>query len=208
MTRHGLLVDWGGVLTTSPYTSFTAFCAAEGLAPDALESTGVTALFARLEAGALTDDAFERECAGLLGLPPSRAAGLRRRLFAAMRADHAMRRAVFAARAGGVRTGLLSNSVGTGGYDPRTVADLFDVAVISRDEGVRKPDLAIYETALRRLDLPPHAVVFVDDLAVNLAPAASLGMETVHHRDAERTIPQLERLLGVRIPVGPAPATR
>jgi len=37
----------------------------------------------------------------------------------------------------------------------------------------------------------------VDDLPFNLAPAAELGMATVHHVRAEETIPELERLLGV-----------
>ena len=32
--RHGLIVDYGGVLTTDVFASFRAFCEAEGLAPD------------------------------------------------------------------------------------------------------------------------------------------------------------------------------
>jgi hypothetical protein len=31
MSRRGLLVEWGGVLTTSPFESFATFVAAEGL---------------------------------------------------------------------------------------------------------------------------------------------------------------------------------
>ena len=33
--RHGLIVDYGGVLTTDVFASFRAFCAVEGLAPGA-----------------------------------------------------------------------------------------------------------------------------------------------------------------------------
>ena len=33
---RGLLVDWGGVLTTNLFASFRAFCEREGLAPDAV----------------------------------------------------------------------------------------------------------------------------------------------------------------------------
>jgi hypothetical protein len=36
----------------------------------------------------------------------------------------------------------------------------------------------------------------VDDLPFNLKPAAELGMATVHHVEPERTIAELERLLG------------
>ena len=32
--RSGLIVDYGGVLTTDPFASFQAFCTVEGLAPD------------------------------------------------------------------------------------------------------------------------------------------------------------------------------
>ena len=41
--------------------------------------------------------------------------------------------------------------------------------------------------------------MFVDDLPGNLKPARELGMATVHHTDAQDTVPQLERLLGVRL---------
>ena len=35
---RGLLVDYGGVLTSSLFDSFAAFCSAEGLAPDSVAS--------------------------------------------------------------------------------------------------------------------------------------------------------------------------
>jgi putative hydrolase of the HAD superfamily len=31
VSRKGLLIDWGGVLTTDLFASFTSFCEAEGL---------------------------------------------------------------------------------------------------------------------------------------------------------------------------------
>jgi putative hydrolase of the HAD superfamily len=43
--------------------------------------------------------------------------------------------------------------------------------------------------------------VFVDDLPFNLEPARELGMATVHHVEAERTVAELERLLGIELPV-------
>ena len=33
-TRTGLLVDWGGVMTTDVFATFGAFCAAEGLSAE------------------------------------------------------------------------------------------------------------------------------------------------------------------------------
>src|ERR1700712_1131566 len=61
--RTGLLVDWGGVLTTDVFASFRAFCAAEGLAVETVrdrfrEDAGARGLLAGLETGALTEAEF------------------------------------------------------------------------------------------------------------------------------------------------------
>jgi epoxide hydrolase-like predicted phosphatase len=116
-----------------------------------------------------------------------------------MRADHAMKNAVRAAKDAGVHTGLVSNSWGRGRYDRSEFPLLFDGVVISGEVGVRKPEPRIYELGAEAIGLPPADCVFVDDLPGNLKPARELGMATVHHTSAEDTIPQLERLLGVRL---------
>ena len=79
--------------------------------------------------------------------------------------------------------------------------------VISGEVGIRKPAPEIYALGAERIGLEPEACVFVDDLAFNLEPAAELGMATVHHRTAEETIAELERLLGVDAAMS-APDTR
>jgi len=71
--------------------------------------------------------------------------------------------------------------------------------VISGEVGIRKPAPEIYRLGAERIGLEPEACVFVDDLPFNLSPAAELGMATVHHRSAEETIGELERLLGVSL---------
>jgi HAD superfamily hydrolase (TIGR01509 family) len=71
--------------------------------------------------------------------------------------------------------------------------------VISGEVGLRKPHREMYALGAERIGLPPAECVFVDDLGVNLASAAKLGMTTVHHRAADETIPELERLLGVSL---------
>lgn len=204
MPRHGLLVDWGGVLTTDVFVSFEAFCVDEGLRPqlvrDAfMEDPRARGLLADFECGRLAEADFEREFARTLGL--ARPDGLIERLFGRVRADEFMQDAVAAFKAAGVRTGLLSNSWGTATYDRRRFDALFDVLVISGEEGVRKPSPEIYATATERIELEPAELVFVDDLRGNLKPARALGMATVHHVDAAATIAQLEELLGVSLPV-------
>jgi putative hydrolase of the HAD superfamily len=200
--RCGLLVDYGGVLTTDVFSSFTAFCQAEGLEPDLVahhfrSNPEARQLLFDLEVGRLTEQEFEPRFAAVIGV--AEPAGLIDRLFAGMRPDHAMVNAVHAAKDAGVRTGLISNSWGKGRYDRAQFPLLFDGVVISGEVGLRKPEPRIYELGAEAIGLPPAECVFVDDLAGNLKPARELGMATVHHTSAEETIPQLERLLGVRL---------
>lgn len=198
---RGLLVDWGGVLTTDVFASFRQFCRNEGLDLTLVRDTfrsdpeGRRALF-ELETGELTEPEFEERLARLLGLREDRAPGMIDRLFGGMKADLVMFDALRAARRKGVRTGLLSNSWGVDRYDRSHFPELFDAVVISGEEGIRKPDVAIYELAVRRMALPAGEIVFVDDLAGNLGPAAGLGMTTIHHESGLHTVSQLEHLFG------------
>jgi putative hydrolase of the HAD superfamily len=50
--------------------------------------------------------------------------------------------------------------------------------------GVRKPTRHIYERVLGMTQADPARTLFVDDRLQNLAPAASLGIRTVHFTDA------------------------
>jgi putative hydrolase of the HAD superfamily len=198
---RGLLIDWGGVLTTDVFASFSAFCEHEGLAPDAIsrafrEDAECRELMLGLETGAVAQEQFEPQVAALLGVQPS---GLLDRMFAGAQPDDAMIEAVRRVRAGRTRTGLLSNSWGTTRYPRDLLGELFDAVVISGEVGMRKPAREIYVLGAERLGLPPADCVFVDDLPGNLTPAAGLGMATVHHRATEDTIAQLERLFGVSL---------
>jgi epoxide hydrolase-like predicted phosphatase len=202
MAHSGLLIDFGGVLTTNVFGSFADFCRAEGLETNTvrdrfLNDPGARELLERLEVGAVTEAEFEPPFAELLGV--SSHVGLIDRLFAGMRPDPEMVEAVVAAKRAGVRTGLLSNSWGEDRYDRSRFGELFDTLVISGEVGIRKPDPAIYALACERLEREPVYCVFVDDLPGNLKPARALGMATVLHRDAVTTIAELEPLLGVSL---------
>jgi epoxide hydrolase-like predicted phosphatase len=199
---RGLLVDWGGVLTTDVFASFAGFCAAEGLPADTVRDLfrndeRARAALAGLETGELSREAFEPRFAALLGVDPD---GLIERLFGGIGPDAAMIGAVRSARAAGLRTALLSNSWSTGDYDPGLLEELFDAWVISGEVGLRKPDPAIYLLAAERMELPPEAIAFVDDLPGNLKPARALGMTTIAHRgDADATLGELEAAFGLSL---------
>jgi epoxide hydrolase-like predicted phosphatase len=196
---RGLIVDYGGVLTSNLFDSFRAFCESEGLEPESVgrrfrEDPSSRELLVGLETGKLPEEEFEPRFAEILGVGSE---NLIDRLFAGSEPDQEMVDAVARAHSAGVRTGLLSNSWGTRRYDHERLATLFDGIVISGEVGIRKPSSEIYELAAERVECQPSECVFVDDLPMNLKPAAELGMATIHHVSAEQTIPELERVLGV-----------
>ena len=61
--------------------------------------------------------------------------------------------------------------------------DGFRLAIVSGDEGLVKPDAAIYELFLRRAGLSADACVFVDDSLANVEGARAVGMHAIHFRD-------------------------
>lgn len=199
---RGLLVDFGGVLTSNVFESFRAFCEAEGLEPNAFvelfrSNPDARRDLRRVETGEIDENRFAEILGGLLGVEQH--VGLVNRLFAGMRPDETMVEAVRSARAAGVRTGLVSNSIGAGRYDRSTFPELFDGVVISAEEKVHKPQPEIYRLGAERVALPPEDCVFVDDLRENCEGAEAVGMTAVLHRGADTTLPRLEELLGVEL---------
>jgi epoxide hydrolase-like predicted phosphatase len=198
---NGLIVDFGGVLTTNVFDSFKEFCRAEGLPEDTVkkifrdrEGPGL-ALLRQLEKGELTAEEFSEKFAPILGVSPD---NLVERLFGGIGPDEPMLEAVRRARNAGKKTGLISNSWGNGlAYDPALLDELFDAVVISGDVGLHKPQPEIFVMGAERIGVAPEECVFVDDLRENCEGAEAVGMKAILHRGAEGTLPELEELLGV-----------
>lgn len=205
MRRYGaLIVDFGGVLTSSLDDSLRACARGFGLAEDTLlrlirHDRQVRHRMTALERGEIGQPEFAAALSGAAGVP---AEGLLDRMGAQLRPDHTMLSAVATLRDTGVRVGVLSNSWGTGPFDPYRGYDLTsraDAVVISDRVGLRKPDPAIFTLTADLLGVPAPDCVFVDDTAVYLSGAQQLGMRVIHHVHTEDTIPALESLFGVRL---------
>ena len=73
--------------------------------------------------------------------------------------------------------------------------DVFDLMVISAEEGIAKPDDEIYYRTAQRLGLNTWELVFIDDMLVNAQAAAKVNMAAIHFQDTASTIRQITTLL-------------
>lgn len=205
MSRSALLIDFGGVLTTSVPDAFRAFAREIGddedlvlrlLATDKPSSD----LLVACENGSIDDEAFEAGFAARLAAhgAPVEASGLLARMQAGFGPDPAMVDGLAALRAAGVPVALVTNQFGRGTYRGFDLPALADAVVVSTEIGVRKPSRRIYAIACERLGVAPETAVMVDDIQHNLDGAARLGIEGVLHVDAPTTLAELDDRFGLR----------
>jgi putative hydrolase of the HAD superfamily len=74
--------------------------------------------------------------------------------------------------------------------------EVFSGKVISCRLNLCKPENAIYEHALKTYGLKPRDTVFIDDVDVNVAAAAALGIRTIQFQNAAQCEREL-RALGI-----------
>ena len=201
-TPAALIADFGGVLTTDLWASVRGCARRLGVPEDTFvrllhDDPQIRPMFVGLERGEVSQADFEVRLAAAAGVPSER---LLERLCADLRPDEAMLKAVEVLRGAGVKVGVLSNSWGTGYFDPYRGYDLAsraDVVILSDRVGLRKPERAIFELMLRRLGVRADRAVFVDDVAANLPPAEAMGMRVIHHVDTGKTIEALAQAFAV-----------
>ena len=206
---RGLLVDWGGVLTSGLEPALRRWAELDDFDFDSyleavlkwLPSENVTAELNpvhALERGQLAVPDFERKLASMLvrrdGTPVP-AEGLIERMFAHFEHQPAMAALVRRVNQRGIRTALLSNSWGNT-YPRDTWDGMFDDIVISGEVGLRKPEPEIFRLAAGRLGLEPAECVFVDDLQHNVDGARAVGMTAILHTEYDETRRALEDLFG------------
>ncbi len=197
----GLIMDWAGVLTTNMVEVIDSFEAREGLKRGLFLSRWATRegqeLYRQLELGLISQEDWNEGFGELLGIP---AGNLMGRLLGDLEPAYDVLRVVRLARTAGVRTAVLSNSLGREPYDPYAryrLPAFFDVIVMSAEVGLRKPDPSIFRLTVDRLGVPAASCVFADDTEANLVPAMDMGMTVIHALDEQETAAALQRLLGL-----------
>jgi putative hydrolase of the HAD superfamily len=96
------------------------------------------------------------------------------------------------------QTGILSNA---GDQTRSLMEDVFGLdqlvedIVISAEEGVIKPDPAIYQIALGRLNARAETTLFLDDYLPNVQAAQALGMTAVQFLDNDQARADIQAAL-------------
>jgi putative hydrolase of the HAD superfamily len=207
MSIRAAFFDFGGVILSSPFEAFNGFEERNGLPRDFIRGVNATNpdtnAWARFERSEVAFDEFcdlfEAECreqgyeVAPRELMPLLAGEIR----------PAMVEAVRRCRERLVTACLTNNWVSfddfpaDGRADGRDSAlDLFHHIIESSKVGVRKPDPRFYELACETCQVEPSEVVFLDDLGVNLKPAAAMGITTIKVVDPTEAINELEQVVG------------
>ena len=199
---RGLVLDFAGVLTSNMVETIDMFEARERVLPGcflkAWASQRGQELYRRLELGEISQVEWNDGFGAMLGIDPGNLMG---RVLGDLMPAYDVLKVAREARSAGIRTAVLSNSLGREPHDPYGRYDLagnFDAAVLSSDHGIRKPDPAIFALVLERLGVPAEVCVFADDTEENLVPALQMGMTVIHALDEQETAARLRQVLGLR----------
>lgn len=95
----------------------------------------------------------------------------------------------------GYQTALLSNVRKSQAQIKRKLGfyDLFHPVLLSYETGFRKPDPKAYKLLLKKLNLPPEQVFFIDNKVENVTAAKSLGMDAIQFVSPEQLIEALKQ---------------
>ena len=217
-TISAVLWDFGGVILSSPFEAFNRFETAQGLPLDTIRTINATnpddnawAHFERSNISAAEfDQAFAKDAA-VAGFN-IRGYDVLSLLKGEIRPE--MVHALDLVKAAGFKTACLTNNMVGGDGVTRhpensreaeidLIMERFDAVVESSKVGCRKPETRFYEIACELLDLEPTECVFLDDLGINLKPAAAMGMQTIkvlsNDQGADKAINDLEAILGITL---------
>lgn len=204
MAITAALFDFGGVILTSPFEAFSAYERERGLPDGFIRSLNAANpddnAWAKMERSHVTIPEFcklfeeeARLAGGELDAAEVLAAlrgEIRPEMVEAVRRCHER-----------LKTACLTNNfvdVDDDGMPAKMAAVMehFDVVVESSKAGCRKPDPRFYEIACDELGIEASEAVFLDDLGINLKPAAAMGMTTIKVTDPAEAIDALESVVG------------
>ena len=209
-----VLWDFGGVILSSPFEAFNHYETSVGLPRDFIRSVNATNpdsnAWARLERNELSPAEFDVAFADDSRSLGHEVRGANVLALLAGEIRPAMVAALDAVKAAGFKTACLTNNVVATGAESMAintdrslalaaVMARFDAIVESSKVGVRKPEPRFYEIACELLDVQPSQCIFLDDLGINLKPAAAMGMRTIKVVDPATALAELSAATGLSL---------
>jgi len=203
-----VLWDFGGVILSSPFEAFNRYEEEHGLPKDFLRTVNATNpdtnAWARLERSDITPAQFDAAFADEAEALGHRVPGADVLALLAGDVRDEMVELLDQLKERGYLLACLTNNIGClHATSERTetinaIMARFDVIVESSKVGTRKPETEFYEMACKLLGVDAGECVFLDDLGVNLKPAAAMGMRTIKVASADQAINDLLKLLPAR----------
>ena len=187
---QAVLWDFGGVILSSPFEAFNTYEAQKGLPTDLIRRVNSTNphtnAWALLERNDISPHEFDQLFATESEALGHRVPGADVLALLSGEVRPRMVQALDTVKAAGFKIACLTNNV-VSTEEPaterqaqvRTIMHKFDHVVESSKVGCRKPEPRFYEIACELLNVSPNECVFLDDLGINLKPAAAMGMRTI-----------------------------
>jgi putative hydrolase of the HAD superfamily len=187
---QAVLWDFGGVILSSPFEAFNTYEAQKGLPTDLIRRVNSTNphtnAWALLERNDISPQEFDQLFATESEALGHRVPGADVLALLSGEVRPRMVQALDTVKAAGFKIACLTNNV-VSTEEPaterqaqvRTIMHKFDHVVESSKVGCRKPEPRFYEIACELLNVSPNECVFLDDLGINLKPAAAMGMRTI-----------------------------
>ena len=187
---QAVLWDFGGVILSSPFEAFNTYEAQKGLPTDLIRRVNSTNphtnAWALLERNDISPQEFDQLFATESEALGHRVPGADVLALLSGEIRPRMVQALDTVKAAGFKIACLTNNV-VSTEEPaterqaqvRTIMHKFDYVVESSKVGCRKPEPRFYEIACELLNVSPNECVFLDDLGINLKPAAAMGMRTI-----------------------------
>lgn len=196
------------MILSSPFEAFNRYEASRGLPADLIRRVNATNpdtnAWALLERSDITPAQFDTLFATESEALGHRVPGADVLALLAGEVRPEMVRALDAVIAAGFLTACLTNNV-VSTTEPenerqvqvRDVMARFHRVVESSKVGCRKPEPRFYEIACEQLQVSPAECVFLDDLGINLKPAAAMGMRTIKVGDPAVALRELSAHTGL-----------
>ncbi len=195
-----IIFDWGGVLIESPSNKIISYCANYlDVSYNSMyeEYRKYKPIFQK---GLITENMLWENICNELTLKIPRIKSLWKEAF---KAAYNERKKVFSVvkklKEDGFKIGFLSNTeLPSVEFFNELDYDLFDILVFSCFEGVRKPELKIYDIIIGKLSLNPNEILFIDDSIENILAANQIGINTIQYKDFNQFYSELNKSIKLK----------